>query len=321
MPLVPGEGFSAVSHSGTLVVTRFPQSEFRLAWVGRDGTSEFLPLDPGFYHQPALSPDGRRIAVEFGMDVWIYSLDRGTFNRLTFGDSGYWPIWTPDGRYVVYTAPRWRGSPDGGDLFRKRADGSGPEERLTTTELEHSPMSFTPDGKTLVICVYSPTTGGDLWRLRLDGGRKPEPLLRTRFNEGSGMVSPDGRWLAYHSDESGQLEVYVVSFPEPSSKWRVSNAGGFQPLWSPDGRELFYRTDDGTVFAVPVETNPVFGVAGKPRSLFKRNFRRGGRTNYTVTPDGKRFLICELLPESSAAQFEVVVNFVAELQGRARTVK
>jgi dipeptidyl aminopeptidase/acylaminoacyl peptidase len=299
-----------LSESGSLVYGS-GGGKFQLVWVSRDGTKHPLPFPPDAYHHPALSPDGRRIALTRGSDVYVYSLDGNIPVRITTEHPGRWPLWTPDGERVAYASVRDHGS----ILCWKRADGSGSEEVLMPMESDQAATDFTGDGKTLLFGQNDPGTNSDIWTLRMDGERRSERLLRTEFREGGAKLSPDGRWLAYHSDRSGRFEVWVLGVREGGA-WQISHDGGREPLWSRDGRELFYRTHDGRMMAVPVRSSP-FATAGKPILLFAGDFRTGGRASYDVARDG-RFLMVQPVPESSRRAFGVVLNWATELEARIR---
>jgi serine/threonine protein kinase/Tol biopolymer transport system component len=285
------------------------QFEGRLVWVDRKGTIEPLPVPPRNYSRPSLSPDGRRIAVENWADtyeIWIYDLERGTLSRFSTEEgSSQAPIWTPDGKRLTYQGYRagFR------NLFWKPADNTGDEERLTEGENGQVANSWSPDGKWLAFYDVSPTTGSDIWMLRLAGERKQEPFLKTPFNERFPRFSPDGRWVAYQSDESGRVEVYVQPFPGPGGKWRVSTEGGASPCWARDGRELFYYYGN-KMMAVEVKTEPTF-TAGKPRLLFEGQFN----SYYVVSPDSRRFLMIQAVePEQPVTRIDLVLNWFEELK-------
>jgi len=205
------------------------------------------------------------------------------------------------------------------NLFWKNADGSGAEERLTTSENTQAPGPWSPDGQTLAFTETDPSTGWDIWALSLKDPRKSQPFLRTPFNETNLAFSPDGRWVAYQSDESGRDEVYVQPFPGPGSKGLVSTQGGTEPVWSHDGHELLYRSGD-KMMAVPIVIQPTFH-ASKPEVLFEKiywmlNFRQ----NYDVTSDGRRFLmIKESEQVAVATHINVVLNWHEELKRLVRT--
>ena len=202
-------------------------------------------------------------------------------------------------------------------MFWQRADGSGGLERLTTSEYTHGPMSWSPDGQLLAFVEVNPTTGYDIWVLRL-GDRKAQPFLRTPFNESVPQFSPDGRWLAYISNESGPWEIYVQPYPGPGGKWQISTEGGTEPVWNPNGRELFYRSSD-KMMAVEITTQPSFS-AGKPRVLFEGRYEPTPATfpDYDITPDGQRFLMLKPAEAGEAAptQINVVLNWFEELKRR-----
>jgi Tol biopolymer transport system component len=198
--------------------------------------------------------------------------------------------------------------------FWQLADGSGGLERLTSGAYIRSPMSFSPDGQLLAFIEIDPTTGYDIWVLRLSD-RKAQPFLRTQFNEGVPRFSPDGRWLAYISDESGRYEVYVQPYPGPGGKWPISTEGGTEPVWNPNGRELFYRSGD-KMMAVDIATQPSF-TAGKPRMLFEGTYEPTWATNpnYDVSADGQRFLMVKASEQEQAStQINVVQNWFEELK-------
>ncbi len=183
-------------------------------------------------------------------------------------------------------------------------------------------MSWSPDGQLLAFVEVNPTTGYDIWVLRLSD-RKAQPFLRTPFNESVPRFSPDGRWLAYISNESGRYEIYVQPYPGPGGKWQISTEGGTEPIWNPNGRELFYRSGD-KMMAVDIATQPSF-TAGKPRVLFEGRYELSPATtpNYDVSPDGQRFLMLKPAEASEAAptQINVVLNWFEELKRRVPTGK
>lgn len=295
--------------------------EGMLAWVNRDGSVTPFPQPRAPFMTPRLSPDGHRVAVviaaeDGGQDIWVYDAGRSTRTRLTFdGAPGMFandPVWTPDGRRITY------GSTE--QLFWVTADGSGKPERLATSPTAQSPHSWSLDGK--VLAFYERKEQGalrDMWVLPLTGERKPVPFLVTPFNERSPMFSPDGRWLAYVSDESGRDEVYVRSYPESGQKIPISTEGGTDPVWSKDGRELFYRDNDSLI-AVSVKTGASFTV-GRPQKLFDQQmviqFNPGtGSLNYDVSPDGRFVMI---IPTGRNHELELVLNWLEELKRRVPT--
>jgi dipeptidyl aminopeptidase/acylaminoacyl peptidase len=286
----------------TLVYLAGERPSNRLVWVTREGRVEPLRAPVGNYHQPALSPDGHRIAVTVSdNDVWIFDRDREMLEPATFGGHNYWPIWTPNGKRIVYASSR--NGPL--ELFWKSADASLGDEKLGKGS---SPQSISPNGSTLMYADYGSRDTG-LYLLPLLGDRRPSPFIKSPFITCMALFSPDGRYVAYTSNDSGVFETYVRPFDAPEPRTRISTAGGLEPLWSRDGSELFYRSGDA-MMAVEVSMQPAFS-ARRPHELFRGRFRPGGRTNYDVAPDG-RFLMIEELESAPVTQIHVVLDWMDE---------
>jgi Tol biopolymer transport system component/predicted Ser/Thr protein kinase len=314
-------GFSA---TGSLVYVSggLQASQRRLVWVDRKGVEQALPASAHAYRYPRLSPDGRRVAVmieESESQIWLFDLARETLTRLTFqGSINQLGAWMPDGKRITFQSNKEGPA----NIFWQLADGSGGLERLTTGESIQTPNSSSPDGQLLAFIEVDPTTGFDILVLRM-GDRKAQPFLRTQFNESAPRFSPDGRWLAYISDESGRSETYVQPYPGPGSKWQISTEGGTEPVWNPNGRELFYRSGDKMI-AVEITTQPGFS-AGKPKVLFEGQYvpTPSSFPNYDVSPDGQRFLMLKPSEQAQAAptQINVVLNWFEELKQKVPTGK
>ena len=292
----------------------------RLVWVDRKGTEQPIAAPERSFVRPRVSPDGHRLAVtiaDSGNQIWTYDIVRETLTRLTFnGNNSLDPVWTMDGKRIAFES----GSP--GNLFWQPADGSGKAERLATSEHGQIPVSWSPDGQVLAFVDLSPDTGRDIWTLRLSD-RKQQAFLQTPFGEGAPVFSPDGHWLVYGSDESGRQEIYVQPYPGPGGKWQISTEGGTEPVWNPNGREVFYRQGN-KMMAVDVATRQAFS-AGKPSVLFERQYAPSGTLssrNYDVSPDGRRFLMVKTLEqEQPIAQINIVLNWFEELRQKAPTGK
>ena len=291
--------------------------------MNREGREEPLdtPLRP--YRSPSVSPDGTRVAVDVadpeGGDIWLHDLERGTETRLTTDPArDYAPLWTPDGERVVFASKR-----EGLDtLFQKLADTPGPAERVMTASDGSriiQPTSWAAEGQTLLYWEagrFAPSVG----MVGLEGDRATELLLNSEFAEAAPAVSPDGDWIAYQSNETGQNEVYVQRFPMLGGKRTISTAGGRQPLWSPDGSELFYRAPSGMLVVPVLDTEPAFRP-GSPEILFETQyyFDRALRT-YDLHPDGQRFLIvkADALTDdsgtSASPQIVLIENWFDELR-------
>jgi len=317
MSAATGVAHFDLSSSGSRAYTPAgPAIGRRLVWVDRQGRARPLTESRRELWNPRLSPDGRRLAVEVLNDLWIYDIERDSLRRITFEGINQTPVWSPDGKRVAYSLAK-TGDPR---LFWRMADGSGPAGRLTSSELVEFPSSWSSDGRLLAYAATGgPSKDWDIWVLPLEGDRQPRAFTGAPFNEVQPMFSPDGRWLAYVSDESGRLEVYVQPYPGPGGKWQVSTEGGDEPVWAANGKELFYRLGD-KLMATVVESEPEF-AAGKPRLLFEGRFAHDvaapGFASYGVTRDGQRFLMIHASEQESAPrQIRVAIHWLEELKRR-----
>jgi Tol biopolymer transport system component len=291
-------------------------------WLYSEGKTQPLLARPGNYIRPSLSPDGQRLALEIPegstRDVWIYEWQRDTMTRLTFdaGGVGLGPVWSPDGRYVVFMG--------NGGIFWTRSDGAGKPQALTQSKRQ-LPFSFTSDGKRLSFEEYTGTSGFTLWTMPLESdgtglrGGKPELFLQDSFDERTPVFSPDGRWLAYTSNESGTYQVFVRAFPDKGGKWQISSAGGSYPLWSHNRRELFFRSSDNRIMVATYTVKGDSFAADKPRVWSEKALADTGEaSSYDLAPDGKRVaaLMPVETPEAQKAQNHVIFleNFFDELR-------
>jgi serine/threonine-protein kinase len=308
----------SIAVAGSLVyVPGSAADERTLVWLDRQGGEEPISAPPRSYYYPRLSPDGTRIAVDAHdqeKDIWIWDLRQATFTRLAGSGEEFNPIWTPDGQRVIYGRVEASSS-----VFWRPADGTGSEERLTApVGNSQLPESVSPNGK---FVVFRHAGGAsqrfdDLRLLSLDDNLATSSLIETEFGEQHAVFAPNGRWLAYTSNESGRREVYVRPFPDLNGgKWQVG-ANGSWPVWSRDGRELFYRQAD-RLMAAPVDTSNSFrvGAAVALFSLTPYINANPGRP-YDVTPDGRRFLIVKSVSVSETPRLQVVENWVDELTAR-----
>jgi hypothetical protein len=203
-------------------------------------------------------------------------------------------------------------------LFRISTDGTGSEERVLNSERPQVPTDWSSDGRLILYNAAEKDTGSDLWTLEVtrEGrprpGAKPQPYIRAPFNQTAGRFSPDMRWVAYQSDELGQTEVYVQSFPEPREKIRISTAGGRNPEWGAEGRELFYASLDQKLMVVALKLGPASLIPTLPRELLALPRYLPGANQYTVTPDGQRFLVPAM--DDKVVPWTVVVNWPALLK-------
>lgn len=315
----------AVSRSGTLVRVPgdVPEGGQRLVWAYLDGRVEELPFGRASYVGVRTSPDGSRIVADHAEDrvrVWLFDPARATAQRLTEEKATeFWPIWSPDGESVVHNSNRYGGHAL--NLYRRVVDGSRPPERLTRSDYNQQPQSWTPDGSTLIYTEGHPQTGWDILALDVDGEREPRPVVKTPDRELHPSLSPDGRWLAYVSDRSGRYEVYLQRYPGPGGTIQVSPTGGVEPLWGPDGNRLYYRDVSGdTIRGVAFEgtAEPRLGtpevlITGQYLSYFAAGRR------YDLGPGGQRFLLIQERDDSEDRWFEptridITLNWFGELQ-------
>jgi serine/threonine-protein kinase len=311
-----GGAHFAFSSSGSLayVAGGLSESTRVIALVDRSGTARTLTTIRGMSLYYQVSPDGKRLVRSNpagpNRDIWIHDLERDTATRLTDGDNSSRPIWTPDGKYVAFSA----GLPDA-NIFWKAADGTGNEERLTTSPHTQFAGSFSPDGKLLVYIEYHPTSAPDIWMVSLEGDRTPRKFLQTPYVENEVALSPDGRWLAYQSNESGRFEIYVQPFPSGGRKLQISTDGGSTPQWSRNGREILYR-NQSRMMAVAVRpgqastASAVELVADKPLALFEGGYE----PVFSLTPDDRFVMIRNLTEEVRPTAVQVVLGWVDELK-------
>jgi serine/threonine-protein kinase len=310
-PSVAGGNYAL--SAGTLAYVPGTAEQFQrtIMAAGAEGARPLM-AERRVYGGPRLSPDGRRLALERRAwidSVWTIEIDRGTSTRLTtsgrpsFGE----PVWSRDGRRVFVGQ-----AVDGvSNLFSVPSDGSGAEERLTTSPFVQLPHSVAKDDGTLVFTETHPETGNDLFALSLADGQA-RPLLATPFNETNAAISPDGRWMAWQSDRSGQFEIYVATFPGMDSPIQASGSGGHYPVWSPDGRTLYFnrRTFAATIEAVDVAPGASLNVS-RSRIVGQYSMHDGV---FDVMDDGRIVFTTGLGIDGSTQELRVVVNWQEELQ-------
>jgi serine/threonine-protein kinase len=317
------------SDSGTFVYVAGSavSSDVSIYWM--DAAGKFTPLreTPGDYGDLAISPEGKRLAMDITngnrTDIWVYEWERDTLTRLTFkGDANFDPVWTPDGQRIVYESTE-KGKV--GNLWWIRADGGGDAQRLTQSNYAQVPWSWSPDGKTFAYYQNNPGTSWDIMTVPVEGSEKtgwkpgePKPFVNTPSLEVCPAFSPDGRWIAYMSNESTAFEVYVRPFPGPGGKWQISTGGGVMPEWSRNGKELFYKTSDQKIMVVRYTTSGDSFHADKPVLWSPGQFTiRGTSLNYTLHPDGKRFAVLKAPNATEATpinKVSFIFNFFDELR-------
>ena len=303
-----------VSRNGALVYV--PEMPFELMLVDRQGKAQPISNLQRRFHSPRFSPDGRRLAVDFtqqgSRDVWTMDLQEQTLSRLTFDDDGHDPVWTPDGRKVAYATARAGVI----GMFLRDADGTGAAESLYVGPTAQTVGAFPPRGDRAIVISTGTASSFDLSTIPLTAGGAPQAFLSSPFLEAYPAISPDGRWLAYVSDESGQSEVYVRPFPGPGPKVTVSQNGGSEPVWSRNGRELFYfgfGREGAPLMALGVQTAPSFRVTSRTPLFDVSEYEAGNpHANYDVGPDG-RFV---MVHQGRLSEIVVVQNWAQEIRQR-----
>ena len=312
----------ALGANGTMIYYHAWGNQSRPLLVDSSGAKrEIHGVERAFaYRYPRVSPDGRRLAIQSmsreGTDLWIYDFAAGPPTRLTMSGTAAFPVWTPDGRHIVFVAIGGGGAQE----FRwQPTDGSAPAETLFGTDGYLVPSSVTPDGRTLVYQSRVDNVSS-IWSAALVGDHTPRPLVRERFDNFMPVVSPDGKWLAYVSTFSGRNEIYIRPFPEGGAAVQISTTGGTEPTWSRDGGRLYYRVK-GALFATTLSRTPTLSVTGGA-STFADDFESGyQQRNYDVTPDGKRFVMVGDTIPVKGPDLIVVMNWFTELRARLRAAR
>jgi hypothetical protein len=310
-----------VSPAGVLVYqTGSPQVGGTPAWIDRTGRQVGeIGIGKGIVQFPRLSPDGQRLAVVADGDIWVHDLGGRPPIRLTYGgreSPAFSPLWTPDGRHLVYELGTASAVPA---LYSLPADGSERTAARVSPEGHYHPHGWFPGGRELLAVGVTTTATPDIVAITTSEPFATRPIVQTPGTEGMGgaAVSPDGRWLAYATDSTGTAEIWVRPFPGPGAAVRVSPEGGREPVWSRDGRELFYRTSS-RLMAVSVQAGTEFQFS-KPTMLFdgQLEFTPPGiqPPSYDVAPDG-RFLLLKPPAAVLSQPITVVVNWAEELGRR-----
>ena len=315
----------AVSSTGRLVYATGgpePETPSALVWVDRNGKIEPLSLMEQQYGAPRIAPDGRRIAVSATGTgrIWMHDLQRGGLTTVTAANEvAIWSIWSPDGQRIAYTA-------SGFDLSLRSADGAGAPDVLHSSRGFPTPSSWSSDGRLIALVDRTPTTLDDIWIQELADPKRPRrPFVQTPASEFFPEFSPDGKWLAYSSNESGRIQVYVQPYPGPGPRVQISTDGGSAPAWTSNGAEIVYIAPAGrqtsNVMAVAAKASATGFSVDTPRKLFEGRFSLTGPTRgYDVTPDGRRFLMVQPrdAPPQPPVELVLVENWFEELKRAAK---
>jgi len=332
--VVTAAGQLDFSNTGTLVYRtgKSGSSGYPVVTLDSSGKTEPLVSTPGLYFTPRFSPDGKRLALSItagkGTDLHVYDPQREAMSHLTFnGQENFNPVWTPDGKHIVF-----RTSSNGGfAIMWIRSDGAGDAQLLYQSKNLIHPYSFSPDGRRLAFDEQSPETNVDLWMLPLDltdpehpKPGKPEKFRASPKVDAVPMFSPDGHWIAYVSNEPGQLEIFVRPFPGPGGVWQISVGGGGYPSWSRDGKQLFYRSQGAgnRIMVVDYTAKGDTFTPSRPRVWSETPTRAAGGNAFVpidLAPDGKHFAIFPM-PQAEDKEGSVhmtfLFNFFDELRRR-----
>jgi len=307
-----GQGLPALTLNGRGDIAYFAYPDAPphfLALVDRSGNARRLPVPPGRFRHPRVSPDGTRLAVNREADLWVLNLRTSAWSRLTTNDNITEPQWSPDGRRLAHTV--FDSASGYNPPVLRNADGSGDVRVIRSTIGDAWVSDWSPDGHHLA--VYGGRVGMNVAVVDLDSAEIVHPVTGTVAVARNARFSPDGRWLAYQSNETGRMQVYVVSYPELSQKQTISTEGGTEPAWRPRGGELYFR-NGASMMAVTIRTAPTLEV-GTPRELFQGPFLEDlfGDRSFDVMPDGEHFLMVEANP-AAAPELRVIRNWAAELE-------
>jgi len=266
-----------------------------------------------------LSPDGRNVATGLldadgrQSDIWLVDLTRNTTSRLTFDSSGDGtPLWSPDATRIVFGSNRASGGRTV-DLYEKASSGVGDEQLLLKTESAKFATSWSRDGQLILFENWEPQAKGGVWVMSV-ANKQARPLLQSKsFNQMQGQFSPDGHFVAFCSDESGRMEVFIQRYSTTSEKWAISSGGGKAPLWRADGKEIFYTSLD-KMMSVEIKLGSKVETS-LPRELFRSAISHHELSySYGVSPDGQRFLISSAVDVNDVAPMTIVLNWTAALK-------
>jgi Tol biopolymer transport system component len=307
----------AVADNGSIVYVASKSASGMLAWVDLKGNQTPLPVPPALYGQPQISPDGRNAVVRIEQpdrqELWLYSFERGSFNRLH--DNVITSLWSADGLKLIYS----KSEPGKLTLVQRNVDGTGVEEILIDNKRMQFPTSQSRKGDLILYHECDNYIAAcDIGQLTLSEEPTAELILQTEFSELHAALSPDSRWLAYESNRSGRVEVYVRPFPNvDSGRWQVSTEGGRQPVWSSNGKTLYYAAGPGMnrqMMAVGISSERGLNVAiPEPVFDFSSTFLDGIVRNHDLHPDDDRFLIA-ITPELKSERLIYIQNWLDEVE-------
>jgi eukaryotic-like serine/threonine-protein kinase len=309
-----GDADFAVSNNGTLVFQPGTLTSFQnnLLWMDRSGKTTSITEEVRPYTFPAISPDGKRIALILqgsSFDVWVYDLERDTLTKVSFGADDYRPHWSPDGKMIAYDSSKSGHQ----QVYVKRSVAQSAEIMVTDGPESKELYGWTPDGHEIIFGRLNKDTGWDLYAAQVEGDHKVRPLVEAPFNQKGARLSPDGKWLAYVSDESGQPEVFVQAMSDPNTRAQISSDTGADPRWSPSGKELFFLSK-GRVMSVKFASGNMLEPS-KPVVLFEDKRAWSG---YDVAADGRLVVAREAENKGIGNQINVVLHWFDEVKRAAQ---
>ena len=316
IPVLEGTGYApTINERGDVAYYAFPKvpAERLIVMVDRSGVATPLPVPSADFSHPRVSPDGTRLALDRGDNVWVLDLRTSAWTRVTTGGEVSEAQWSPDGRRLLHS--RFFAATGYNGLVWRNADGSGEEHLVHAGIGDDWPTDWSRDGKH--VAFHGGTGSMDLAVVDMDTAHTFRRLTHGPGTTQNSRFSPDGRWLAYESDETGRRQVYLISYPGLDVKRAISTEGGTEPVWRSDGGELYYR-DRTRMMVVPIRTAPSLEV-GAPRELFRGPFEHNqwGDHSYEVMPDGQHFVMFEADP-ASAPELRVIRNWAAEVAAGLR---
>ena len=318
------KGNFSVSENGILVYANGSMSEARLLWFDRSGKQLAETAGVDLYGFPRISPDGRKLVVSklsaaSSSGIWIFDLNHNTSSRLTFfAGKDAMPVWSPDDKFIAFASNQGANR----HIYQQAANGSGTATPLVAAQGDEILPSWSSDGRYLVFQSHSSQGNSpwEIWAAPLFGDRKTFPVAQNpHFLQGDAALSPDGKWLAYDTDETGRLEVYLMPFLHGGGKWQLSTSGGGCSRWRADGKELFYMSLDNKLMSVEISEQASSVVIGKVQPLFQANpVPRAPECMYDVTPDGQKFVVVTLALEPGSQPLTLTLNWPALLKKHRR---
>ncbi|NNE98680.1 MAG: protein kinase [Pyrinomonadaceae bacterium] len=295
-----------ISENGTLVyLPTISRTNNQVVWVDKNGRATPAIEEKGDFNSPRISPDGKRIAVRLDEDIWVYDVKTGGKIRITDEGKNEIPVWSLDGRSIIYSSESEKDNTY--TIFRKSADGTGAPEQIHSGKYRLLPYSLHPDEKVLLMAATNKQGEAGIELKSLEDG-SVRTLVGTKFREDTPRFSPDGKWVAYFSMDSGRPQIYVHPWKEFEKKIPVTKKGGMFPIWSPNGKELFYRLGS-RFYSIDIGTSQGFEVLGS-KLLFEGRFL----TSFDISPDGEKFLMVRDEHGTLPKKVNVVLNWTENLK-------